>query len=174
MKPELDITDVVQMKMKLTNEQIDSLESIGFTEYRTEDLEDRSELFIIRNETDDTDEHFVMQHIILNEVRKYTEKVLMHYTKLPDVTFETADGRLVAIEVIADLSLKANMEAMENKLPVLKKYNDYFYVVKDPELRKYESFGEILTKTQVPTKLKSYFTAADGSINQGSDNSTAV
>jgi len=30
-------------------------------------------------------------------------------------------------------------------------------VVKDPALRKYESFGEILIRTQVPVKIKSYF-----------------
>jgi hypothetical protein len=47
-------------------------------------------------------------------------------------------------------------------------------VVKDPELRKYESFGEILTKTQVPTKLKSYFTEADGSTTEVSDNTTTI
>jgi len=66
----------------------------------------------------------------------------------------------VAIEVIADVSLKANIEAMEAKLSILKKYNDYFYVVKDPALRKYESFGEILTKSQAPMKIKSYFGSA--------------
>ena len=157
MKPELDITDVVQNKTKLTNEQIDSLEDIGFTEARVESFEGTSELFIIKNETDDTDEHFVTQHLLQEEVKKYTEKVLIHYTKLPDVTFETADGKLVAIEVIADVSLKANIEAMEAKLPILKKYNDYFYVVKDPALRKYESFGEVITKSQAPMKIKAYF-----------------
>ena len=157
MKPELDIADVVQEKSKLTNEQIDALEQIGFTEARCDTIDGRSELYIIKNDTDDTDEHFVLQNMIFKEVKKYTDKVLMHYTKLPDVTFETPDGKLVAIEVIADLSLKTNIEAMEAKLAIMKKYNDYFYVVKDPSLRKYESFGEILIKTQAPTKIKSYF-----------------
>jgi hypothetical protein len=99
----------------------------------------------------------VLQHLIYNEVRKYTEKALFHYTKMPDVTFETPDGRLIAVEVVADQSLKVNIEGIEAKLPILKKYNDYFFVVKDQNLSKYESFGEILTKTQVPTKIKSFF-----------------
>jgi len=164
MKPELDITDVVQDKTGLTNEQIDALEDIGFTEARADSLEGKSELYIVKNETDDTDEHFVLQYLIFAEVKKYTEKVLLHHTKLPDVTFETPDGKLVAIEVIADLSLKANIEAMEGKLPVLKKYNDYFYVARDPTLRKYESFGEILTRTQVSTKIKAYFGGGVGGL----------
>ena len=77
------------------------------------------------------------------------------------MTFETNEGKLIGVEVIADLSLKANIETMEEKLSILKKYNDYFYVVKDPDLRKYESFGEILVRTQVPTKIKSYFEAGE-------------
>lgn len=161
MKPELDITDAVQNKIKLTNEQIESLVEIGFTEVRSTSLDGKSQLYITQNETDSTDEHFILQHLILAEVKKYTEKVLIHYTKLPDVTFETSDGRLIAVEVIADLSLKANIEAMEEKLPILKRYNDYFYAVKDPDLRKYESFGEILVRTQIPTKIKSYFETDD-------------
>ncbi|MEA3255381.1 MAG: ATP-binding protein [Candidatus Altiarchaeota archaeon] len=161
MKPELDITDVVQNKIKLTNEQIDSLVDIGFTEVRVTSLEGKSELYIINNETENTDEHFILQHLISEEIKKHTGKVLIHHTKLPDVTFETNDGKLIGVEVIADLSLKANIENMEEKLPILKKYNDYFYVVKDPDLRKYESFGEILIRTQVPTKIKSYFEAGE-------------
>ncbi|MBN2250975.1 MAG: ATP-binding protein, partial [Candidatus Altiarchaeota archaeon] len=161
MKPELDVTNVVQEKVKLTNEQIDALEDVGFTEARVDSLEGASELYIIKNDTDDTDEHFVLQHLVFREVKKYTDKVLLHYTKLPDVTFETADGKLIAIEVIADLGLKANIEMMEQKLSILKKYNDYFYLVKDPNLRKYESFGEILTRTQIQTKIKSYFASAE-------------
>lgn len=157
MEPELDITNLVQNKIRLTNEQIEALKDIGFAEVRVNSPEGKSELYIIKNETDDTDEHFVLQHLIFREVKRYTDKVLIHHTKLPDVTFETKEGRVIGIEVIADLSLKANIGSMEEKLPLLKKYNDYFYVVKDPDLRKYESFGEILTRTQVPTKIKSYF-----------------
>jgi hypothetical protein len=154
---EFDITKRFHRKIKLTTEQIQALEKIGFTEVRVETLEGKSDLFIIKNETDDNDEHFVLQHLILEEVKKYTEKVSFHFTKLPDVIFETKDGRIIAIEIIADVSIKANVEAMEEKVPLLKKYNDYFFVVTDPKLKKYESFGEILTRTQVPMKIKSYF-----------------
>jgi len=157
MIPELDITKLVQNKSALANEQIQTLTQIGFDEVRVADLEGASKLYIIKNETEDTDEHFVLQYLVQNETKRHTDKVLIHHTKLPDVTFEAADGRTSAIEVIADISLKRNIEAMEEKINILRKYDDYFFIVGDPKLVKYESFGEILTRTQVPAKIRSYF-----------------
>ena len=156
-KTEFDIRKPIHRKIKLTNEQIQTLERMGFNEIRVKTLENRPELFMVKNETDDTDEHFVLQKLVLEEVKKYTDKVRAHYTKLPDITFETPDGRIIAVEIIADVSLKANIEDMEEKLEILKRYNDYFYLVTDSKLKKYESFGEILVRTQVPAKIKSYF-----------------
>jgi len=157
MMPELDITNLVQDKSDLTNEQIQTLIQIGFDEVRVADLEGTGKLYIIKNETEGTDEHFVLQHLTQDELKKYTDKALIHHTKLPDVTFEASDGRMVAVEVIADISLKRNIESMEEKINILRKYDSYFFIVGDPKLMKYESFGEMLTRTQVPAKIKSYF-----------------
>jgi len=157
MMPEVDIKKTVQEKTALTNEQIKTLINVGFNEVRVSDLEGISKLYMIKNETEDTDEHFVIQNIVRNEIKKYTDKVLIHHTKMPDITFEAADGKIVAVEIVADISLKANIEAIEEKINILRKYDDYFFIVGDPKLVKYESFGEILTRTQVPAKIRSYF-----------------
>ncbi len=157
MAPELDIKKVVQEKTAFTNEQIKTLIDIGFNEVRVSDLEGVSKLYMIKNETEDTDEHFVVQNLVRNEIKKYTDKALIHHTKMPDLTFESSDGKIVAVEIVADISLKRNIEAIEEKINILRKYDDYFFVVGDPKLVKYESFGEILTRTQVPAKIKSYF-----------------
>ena len=154
---DFDINKPLHRKVELTNEQIQYLSKLGFSELRAEALDGKAEIVVVRNETNDTDEHFVLQYLILEEIKNYTEKVVVHHTKLPDITFETIDGRLIAIEVIASNTLKANIEAMEDKLNILRKYNDYFFVVSDPALKKYESFGEILTRTQIPVRLKSFF-----------------
>lgn len=157
LKPEFEITKPIHIKSELTIDQIQTLEGMEFSEIRIETPDGRSELFFIKNETNDSNEHFVLQYLIFDEIKKYTDRVLIHHTKLPDITFETADGRMVAVEVIGDVSLKDNISKMEEKLNILKKYNDYFFVVNDPKLKKYESFGEILTRTEVPVKVKSYF-----------------
>lgn len=152
-----DLTQTFHRKIKLLTEQIQTLEKLEFTEVRVETLEGKSDLFIIKNETGESDEHFVLQNLIFEEVKNYTEKVSMHFTKLPDIIFEAKNGELVAVEIIAAPTLKENVEKMEEKLEILKRYNHYFYVVADPKLKKYESFGEILTRTQVPVKIKSFF-----------------
>jgi len=157
MVPELDIKKVVQEKTAFTNEQIKTLMDVGFNEVRVSDLGGTSKLYMIKNETEDTDEHFVIQNIVRNGIKKYTDKVLMHHTKMPDITFEAADGKIVAVEIVADISLKRNIESIEEKINILRKYDDYFFIVGDPKLVKYESFGEILTRTQVPAKISSYF-----------------
>lgn len=157
LKPEFEITKPIHLKTELTIDQIQTLEEMKFSEIRIETLDGGNELFLIKNETNDNDEHFLLQHLIFEEIKKYTERVLIHHTRLPDITFETSDGRMAAIEVIGDISMKDNISKMEEKLNILKKYNDYFFVVTDPKLKKYESFGEILTKVEVPTKIKSYF-----------------
>ena len=157
MAPELDIKKAVQEKTAFTNEQIKTLMDIGFNEVRVSDLEGTSKLYMIKNETEDTDEHFVVQNLARNEIKKYTDKALIHHTKMPDITFESSDGKIVAVEIVADISLKRNIEAIEEKINILRKYDDYFFIVGDPKLVKYESFGEILTRTQVPAKIKSYF-----------------
>jgi len=147
----------VQEKTAFTNEQIKTLIDIGFNEIRVSDLEGTGKLYMIKNETEDTDEHFVIQNLVRNEIKKYTDKALVHHTKMPDLTFESSDGKIVAVEIVADISLKRNIEAIEEKINILRKYDDYFFIVGDPKLVKYESFGEILTRTQVPAKIKSYF-----------------
>ncbi|MBU4406505.1 MAG: ATP-binding protein, partial [Candidatus Altiarchaeota archaeon] len=153
MAPELDIKKAVQEKTAFTNEQIKTLMDIGFNEVRVSDLEGTSKLYMIKNETEDTDEHFVVQNLARNEIKKYTDKALIHHTKMPDITFESSDGKIVAVEIVADISLKRNIEAIEEKINILRKYDDYFFIVGDPKLVKYESFGEILTRTQVPAKI---------------------
>ncbi len=154
---EFDITQKFHRKIKLTTEQIQTLQKIGFTEMRVQNLEGRGELFIIKNETDQVDEHFVLENLITEKIREHTDKISIHTTKLPDILFESKEGKIIAIEIVAEDSMKTNLERMEEKHPILKKYDDYFFVVLDAKLKKYETFGEILIPIQVLSKINSYF-----------------
>ncbi|MCX6695780.1 MAG: hypothetical protein NTU61_05745, partial [Candidatus Altiarchaeota archaeon] len=158
-KKEFDINKVVQRKSELTDEQLQALEKRGFEEVRSKTLQGESDLFLIKNETDETDEHFILHHLMFNEIHKYTDKVLLHHTRLPDITFETNAGRIVAVEVEADVGLKKSLDNMQEKLNVMKKYDDAFYVVTNPVLKtEYEkNFGNIITREEVLAKIASYF-----------------
>ncbi|MFH1722388.1 MAG: ATP-binding protein [Candidatus Altiarchaeota archaeon] len=154
-----DINKRVQIKAELTDDQIKVLEERDFEEIRISTLYGENELFLVRNETDETDEHFILQELVYQEIKKYTERVLIHHTKLPDITFETKDGRMVAIEIEADVGLKRGVQNMEEKMNVLRKYDDYLFLVTNPNLIKQyrEKFGEMLTRSQIPEKISSYF-----------------
>jgi len=156
---EFDINRPVHRKIELDDEQLKQLQVRDFDEVRVNTLTDESELFLIRNETENTDEHFVLQYLILEEIKKYSDKGILHHTRLPDITFETPDGRIIAVEVEADVGLKRSLENMDEKMPVMKKYNDYFFVVTNPILKRdyRERYGTILERTEVPAKIASYF-----------------
>jgi hypothetical protein len=157
---EFNVNLPIHRKVDLTDEQLRQLEVRDYMEIRVKMLNGESDLFLIRNESEDTDEHFVLQHLILDEIRKYTEKGLIHHTRLPDITFETPNSKMVAIEVETDVGLKRSLESMEAKLNVMKKYDDNFFVVENPTiLQDYkEKFGTMISRTEVPGKIASYFT----------------
>jgi hypothetical protein len=111
----------------------------------------------VKNETNEPDEHFILQQLITDEVKKYTTRVLLHYTTLPDITFETASGEIIAIEVITDPDVGTALSKIEKKMSMLKRYNSYFFVVNNPELAKHEELGEVIIRSRVPTKIRNFF-----------------
>lgn len=156
---EFDLSKKVQLKSLLSDEQITFLENRGFEELRVVTLEGKSELYLIVNDSGETDEHFVMQQLIFDEIKSFTDQVLLHHTKLPDVTFETPDGRMVAIEVSAGVGTKAAVEDIKEKMTIMKKYDEFLVVSDDVTLqRDYgPKFGEILPRTEIAEKIASYF-----------------
>ncbi|VVB54765.1 AAA-like domain protein [uncultured archaeon] len=160
--PEFDINKKIHQKAELTDDQIKILQDRDFDETRITTLTGDNELFIIKNETEESDEHFVLQHLILEETKKHTDKGLSHHTQLPDVTFEAGGGRLVAVEVETEGGLKRALENMDTKLPVMKKYDDYFYVVTSPTIKRdyADRFGgpeKVIMRDEAAAKIASYF-----------------
>jgi len=156
-KRKFDISKPFHREAQLTYEEMQTLIKVGFHEFKAETLEGVHEMFMIKNETNETDEHFVLQQLIKDEIKKYTDRVLVHYTTLPDITFETPNGEIIAIEVIADPDIGTCLDKMEKKKEILKRYNSYFFVVANPELKKHEEFGEVVMRTNVPTKIRNFF-----------------
>jgi len=161
---EFDINRKVQIKDLLSDEQISALEKRDFDEVRVMTLDGKSELFLILNDTEETDEHFVLQHMVYEEVRKYTDQALIHHTKLPDVTFEASDGRMIAVEIIAGVGMKRGLEEVKLKHNVLKKYDDYFIISDDAQLVREWSekdytgkYGVLISRTDIPGRVSGFF-----------------
>ncbi|MFH1403159.1 MAG: ATP-binding protein [Candidatus Altiarchaeota archaeon] len=156
---ELDINYPIHRKSELSDQHIVVLSQRGFQELRVKTLHGESELFLVKNETDETDEHFIIQHLILQEIKNYTQKGLIHHTRLPDVTFENNIGKMIAVEVEAEVGLKRSLDNLQEKLNVMKKYDDYFIVTTNPVLKRdyAQNFGVIISPLEVPAKIASYF-----------------
>jgi type IV secretory pathway VirB4 component len=156
-KADLDINKPFHRGSQVSYEAIQTMLKVGFAEYKSENLEGGHEMFLVKNETNETDDHFILQQLITDEVKKYTNRVLLHYTTLPDITFETASGEIVAIEVVTDPDVGTALSKIEKKMSVLRRYNSYFFVVNNPELAKHEELGEVLVRSRVPTKIRNFF-----------------
>jgi conjugal transfer ATP-binding protein TraC len=156
-KADLDINKPFHRGSQVSYEAIQTMLKVGFAEYKAENLEGGHETFLVRNETNEPDEHFILQQLITDEVKKYTNRVLLHYTTLPDITFETASGEIVAIEVVTDPDVGTALSKIEKKMSMLKRYNSFFFVVNNPELAKHEELGEVIIRSRVPTKIRNFF-----------------
>ncbi|MEA1924691.1 MAG: ATP-binding protein [Candidatus Altiarchaeota archaeon] len=154
--PDLDITRLLQRKINLSNEQIDALVKIGFHEVRFKNLSGTSELFVIMNETGYTDERFVLQELIKEEISKYTSKVMIHYTDLADISFESNNRKMIGIEVVAEPTPDMDERMMNKKLPILQKYDEYFIVAAREETQRLEGYGKICLRDDVPKLVMSY------------------
>ncbi|MBD3262559.1 MAG: DUF87 domain-containing protein [Candidatus Altiarchaeales archaeon] len=156
---EFDVNRPLQHKSDLTDEQIQMLSERDFEEVRVKNLTGESELFLIKNETDETDEHFVLQYLLYEALSQFTDTALMHHTRLPDLTFTSGDGKLIAVEVEADVGLKKSIENMQQKNSVMQKYDENYYVVSNPVLKRdyQDQFGLVITRDEALAKLQSYF-----------------
>ncbi|MDD5110926.1 MAG: hypothetical protein PHG85_00105 [Candidatus Altiarchaeota archaeon] len=146
----------IHVKSELNKVRLDILKSLGFHEVRDPGFsQGNGTAFLVRNETGESDAHFILWNIIYDEIRKYTPKVEYNLTRLPDVTFGLDEGRWIAVEVEA--TRKSEKELMP-KMVVLGNYADYFFVVTNwDNLEHYQEYGATFTRRTVQDKIASYF-----------------
>ena len=157
-KKRFSITKKVQLKNELNKGQIDILKRDGFHEVRDPGFsQGKGTTYLVKNETGESDPHFILWNLIYDEVRKYTEKAAYNLTKEPDVVFTLNDGRSVAVEVEATRKTERELAP---KLAVLQKYDEWFFVIVDRSSRDhYMNYGPTLTRIEVQGKIASLFQA---------------
>ena len=144
------------MKRDLTLLQVDILKRNGFHEVRDPGFSlGWGSTYLVRNATGESTKHFILWNLIYNEVAEYTTEVFYSLTKRPDVVFTLNDGRKVAVEVE---TTRKSEKALKPKLRILKRFDDWFFVVADRSDREhYSQFGTTLTRIEVPRKIALYF-----------------
>ncbi len=152
-----DISRAYHRASDLSYEGIQTLLKVGFHEFKVETLEGVHEVFIIKNETNESDEYFIFQQLIRDEIKKYTDRVLLHYTTLPSITFETPNGEIIAVEIVIDPDIATCLDRMESKIKILERYSSHIFVIDNPELKKHDEFGEMVTKNNISTRIRNFF-----------------
>ena len=148
----------IHLKSGLSEVQVGVLRSLGFREVRDPGFSrGRGKAYMTHNTTGESSRHFILWNLIFDEARKYTQKVEYNLTRLPDVIFGLEDGRWIAVEVEAT---RKSRKKLEPKLEVLKRYDEWFFVVTDYDnLEHYRQFGHAFTRTWANKVIAAYFGA---------------
>ena len=152
----VDFDKMVHAKRGLSEGYVDILLRNGYRQIRDPGFsQGMGTAYYIKNLTGETDEHFILCNLLLDEIRRYTPMVEYNLTLLPDITFGLDDGRWVAVEIEAK---RKSEEELAPKLVKMGSYDDYFYVVTDWELLEhYREYGPTFTRRSVQDKIRSYF-----------------
>jgi len=165
-EPKIFHTDKKVLLMSgLEEDQIKDLLKQGYKKVRDPGFgRGRGNIWLVKNDTHETNPHFILWNLIYEEVKKHTRKVQTHRTKFPDITFESPKG-IIAVEVETGSNLTYNADEFEEKLRILKGYSNFFIVLTKANLKKkYEdtirpktSRGEILTRTEIKDAIEKCF-----------------
>lgn len=146
----------VFVKRELRDHFIELLLKTGYWEVRDPGFsQGRGIAYLVKNTGCDSNRHFILWHLIFEEIKRYTDDVKYHLTRGPDVEFTSLNGSRIAVEVEAT---KKSYKQMLRKLEVLKKYDDWFIVVtKSQDLKHYLGYGPTYTRTHVRNLIAEYF-----------------
>ncbi|MBD3388736.1 MAG: hypothetical protein GF416_06675 [Candidatus Altiarchaeales archaeon] len=152
----IDSNRQVFVKRELRDYFVDLLLKTGYREVRDPAFsQGRGIAYLVKNTTGESNRHFILWHLIFEEIKRYTDEVKYHLTRGPDVEFTSLDGRRIAVEVEAT---KKNYGQMERKLKILKKYDGWFIVVaKSQDLKHYQGYGPTFTRTKIQNLIAEYF-----------------
>jgi len=97
---------------------------------------------------------------VFDYIHECTDNVIRHHKKLPDVSFEADDGKLVAVEAAEGDKEKAE-EKIGSKIHILKKYDEYYIVVEDGALktRLADKYDNVVDFSELKEKMGAYLKA---------------
>ena len=148
------------LKADLKKKQVEFLKSKGYEEGRFVGLEGGGpKAWLVRKpETKESLQHYFYVQAIADEIRKYTDKIVLYSSYGPDICFQTSKG-IVALEIETGKSFKKKEKQIEEKA---KRNNEQFkewcFVVVDGVVKvNYEAYGQSIGKSGVLGRLKDYF-----------------
>lgn len=151
----VDVKKRLHVRRDLSEFQLNILRLAGFKEVRDPGFsQGRGTAYLINNLTGESDSHYILWNLIYDLLERCSVKVEYHLTRFPDVVFLPGDGRSIAVEVEA--GRKTHNELLR-KLEILKRYDDWFFVVTKWENQQYyREYGPTFTRTWVKQAIAAY------------------
>jgi conjugal transfer ATP-binding protein TraC len=118
----------------------------------------RQEDFLLKPNENESEAHFFLIKAIEEHLQRYTKSVKLFNTTKPDIVFKDKEGEIWAIEI--ETGSKKDKKMLEDKVKTLNKNlgERWFFVVTDKKVKKkYEKYGETLTRFDVSERLASLF-----------------
>ena len=114
----------------------------------------RAEDYLIKPRFNESCEHYFVVKLLEWYIKKFTKDVKLYITCEPDIVFNV-NGKKIGIEVETG---KRPISRMNEKIKVLKKYDDSFFVVVDwKDKYKYSKLGKAFVRKEIPSLIKEYF-----------------
>ncbi len=165
---DVDVQKCFYEKSSLKEHEIEYLVNKGYLISSHVDLHGGHQRdYLLLPKANESLSHFFLVMTIRNYLMNFTNRVFLYNTLKPDIVFE-AFGKKVAVEV--ETGLHNNKKDLEEKVYNLRKeYKDnWFFVISHKHLReKYEKYGKVYVRTQIPSIIDSYFRGAP-SVNTNS------
>jgi len=153
-----DLRAGIFRKSDLSPSQIERCMDDGYVEMRINPFGNGGgTYYLVKPAQNETPEHAFFRYIVGQEAWKYSKEVYTNTTNGPDIEFKAPIG-MVAVEIETGSSHRTEKELEEKFSKLINDYADYFIVVTNWELKKeYEYYGKVITRTEIPKAIESYF-----------------
>ena len=117
----------------------------------------RREDYLLKVSTRETPTHHFLVKALEEYLQQYTDKIKLYETVDADIVYK-AKGKKIAIEVESGNTIKKDKKRLMNKIKLLKKYDDWFFVVTDGAFAyKYEKIAKTFTRSNICQEISKYF-----------------
>jgi len=112
--------------------------------------------YLLKVSSRESNVHYFLVKALEEYILQFTNKVWLYETKDADVVFQVGKKK-IAIEVESGNTIQKDKKRLQNKIKLLKKYHDWFFLCADASYAyKYKEYGKVTTRKEVCEKIRKY------------------
>lgn len=120
-KANIDLTRITIPAKGLTILQQNVLNNHGYVLKKGWGLKSGPHSYYVKPRHPESPDHALLVGLILEEIKKHTDKVKTYRTKKPDIIFENAVGQKIALEIETGIEFSKHQDRLEEKFAELRR-----------------------------------------------------